>query len=528
MEQLAKMGPFAALSKLWNDLSPGQRTLAAAFIALSVAVVAVAAMIATKPRMAVLFSGLESADAGAITQKLDEEKVQYELSGNGTIEVPANRADELRLKMATQGLPQGGTVGFEQFDKSNFGMTEFTERVSYQRALQGELGRTICQLSQVMSARVMIVLPEDKVFASEQNQTTASVFLKLRPGTPLSDQQVGGIVHLVSSAIEGLKPENVTVVDSQGNTLSDAFAGSAGAGASMNQAKLRRQYENELSSNLQTMLTRIVGPDKAVVRVSADLDFSQHQETSETYEPAGATPQGEQQRGILASQETTDETYTGGVKPPTGTAVTAAPSASSQNKNREYQLTRNSAQYNVSKKTQETVMAPGEVRRLSVAVLVDKSVTSGQLATIREAVSVAAGIDQARKDQVTVQSIAFDTTTKKAVDAEMASSAKSEMISGLAKNVGAVVLLLLFLFFLRGIVRSIKVQAPTVIGMGPTERAVQAISSAETGRDTPAPAMSQAQAPAARPVVKQDLPAEVVQSSPEDLARLVKAWMSER
>lgn len=533
MDQLAKLGPFAALGKLWNDLSPSQRVLAIAFVVLSVAVVGFATVIASKPRMSVLFSGLETEDAGAIVQKLDEEKVPYQLSGDGrTIEVPANQSYDLRLKMATQGLPQGGTVGFEQFDKSNFGMTEFTERVTYQRALQGELTRTICQLAPVVSARVMIAIPEDKVYESEQTEPTASIFLKLRRGDPLTDEQVGGIVHLVSSAVEGLKPSSVTVVDSQGNVLSGLYAeGAAAGGMSMTQSKIKRQYETELAANLQSMLARIVGADKAVVRVSAELDFNQHRESSETYEPAGTTSQDEPEHGVLASQEMSNETYNGGSStPPTTNPTVAVSTGDASGKKHEYELKRSTAEYHVSKTTQETVAAPGKVSRLSVAVLVDQSVAGNKIATIRDAVTAAAGINPARKDQVTVQSVAFDTTTKKSMEKEMAGAEKSGMIMGILKNAGPVVLLLMFLFFLRSIVRQIKVQAPT----GP---AISPFAGASTPGGTMPPnpvemmrEVSGADAAAQAPVKRSpnsNLPPEVAQSSPEDLARLVKAWMSE-
>ncbi|MGQ9581637.1 MAG: flagellar basal-body MS-ring/collar protein FliF, partial [Armatimonadota bacterium] len=276
MEQLTRLGPFVALSRLWKELSPAQRLVVAAFASLAFTSVVLIGMALSRPRMAVLFSGLTSEDAGAIAQKLAEQKIPYRLSADGTtIEVPANKVYDVRLQLATQGLPQGGTVGFELFDKSNFGMTEFAERLNYQRALQGELQRTIKQLAPVVDARVHIVMPEEKLYTSEQNPVTASVVLRLRRDRPLSDGQVGGIVHLVSSAVEGLKPSNITVIDTEGNVLSEAvtLAGSGGQLLTAAQTKLKRQYEIELAANLQGMLARIVGPDKAVVRVSAELNF---------------------------------------------------------------------------------------------------------------------------------------------------------------------------------------------------------------------------------------------------------------
>ncbi len=539
MDQLAKLGPFAALSKLWNDLTPPQRVIVTAFVALSAAMVVLIGMVASRPRMTVLFSGLEKEDAGAIVQKLTEQKVPYKLSADGgTIEVPASKVYDLRLSMATQGLPQGGSVGFELFDKNNFGMTEFTERLNFQRAIQGELTRTICQLAPVVSARVHIALPEDKLYESEQQPPTASVVLKLRRGTPLTDEQVGGIVHLVSSAVEGLKPNNVAVIDSDGTVLSETSAGSVAGGQVLtsNQIKMKRQYESELAQNLQSMLARIVGPDKCVVRVSAEMSFDQKQTRSESYEPAqtaqaaGGTP-AQPAHGVLVSEETRSETYNGSVIPPAG--VPPNPGNRTASSGDRYTRSESNAQYQVTKKTEEVVSAPGQVTRLSVAVLVDDKVQPTDTA-IREAVAAAAGISLDRKDQISVQRMAFETVSKKQQAAEMASASRSELIMTVAKNAGAVVLLLFFLFFLRAIVRQIKVHTP-VTTPAPVGAANSATVSDYSGLLPGAGDLSRAQPPSAQPAEpfstaqpqENPIPVEVAQSSPEDLAKLVRSWISE-
>lgn len=349
MDQLKNLGPFAALGRLWDQLNSSQRVVVAAFAAVSVVAMVVIGMVASKPRMAVLFSRLEPEDAGAICQKLSEQKVPYELSADSsTVEVPANQVDDLRLSMTSQGLPQGGTVGFEIFDKANFGMTEFGERLSYLRAIQGELTRTIEHLAPVVKARVHISMPQESIYTTEQEPTKASVELRLRRGTPLSDEQVGGVVHLVSSAVEGLKPENVTVVDDQGSVLSQA--GDYGAGGqllSANQTKIKRQYETEMARNLESMLSRILGPGKAVVRVSADMNFDQKQETSETYQPAEPG----KQSGILSSEERTVEEYSGSTVP---SNVASRPGSPSD----KYSRTESTTQYEVARSKVETVARP--------------------------------------------------------------------------------------------------------------------------------------------------------------------------
>ena len=540
MDQLAKFGAIAGLRNLWNQLNSTQRVVVTAFLALSVVAVVFIGMVASKPRMSVLFSNLSSEDAGVIVQKLSELKVEYKLSTDGsTIEVPANVRDEMRLKMASQGLlPQGGSVGFEIFDKQSFGMTEFTEKLNYQRAIQGELTRTISQLAPVMGARVHIAKPESSMFSTEQQLATASVVLKLRRGLPLGDEQVGGIVQLVASAIEGLKPENVSVIDSDGNVLSECVSASSGAGGmlSTNQIKMKKQFENELSQNLQTMLAQIVGADKAVVRVSADLDFDHKQSKSEKFEPL-TSPDGTA-RGVLLSEQKTSEDYNGESIPGNiAASASRATTNGSSAKGRVYNREESSSQYEVTKQIEETVSVPGKIKRLSVAVLVDEKVKS-PIRVIQNAISAAAGIDPERKDQITVQKIKFDTVSHKALADEMAKASKGEMLQNIGKNAGAVVLLLLFLFFLKSIVKQIKVQAPVAPMMMP----------AMDPRMAPAPAMQgpadilqsvnsqsfaqQQQRPSnfdSSPLPQHEvLPAEVTQSNPEELAKLVRSWMSEQ
>lgn len=519
MDQLTKLGPFAALGRLWNQLNSSQRVVVAAFAAVAIVSMIVIGMFASKPRMAVLFSRLEPEDAGAIAQKLSEQSVPYELSADSsTIEVPAGQVDNLRLSMSAQGLPQGGTVGFELFDKTSFGMTEFTEKLNYQRAIQGELCRTIEHLAPVTKARVHISMPKDELYSSEQEPVKASVELKLRRGAPLNDGQVGGVVHLVSSAVEGLRPENVTIIDDQGNVLSEA--GEYGAGGhlmSANQGKAKRQYETELARNLETMLTRILGPEKAVVRVSADMSFDQKQVTAETYEPG----QPGKQQGVLQSEQKSSETYSGSTIPGAIKPKSVSPSDN-------YIRTESTSQYQVTKRIEETVSAPGQLKRLCVAVLVDDKVDAAKVATIRGAVTAAAGTDLARGDQVTVQAIAFDQESKKKDDAAAAQESKMGMIASVGKTVGAVVLLLGFLMFLKGAVKGIKVQLP------PAQAPVQYAGVPQSVGDmlkeqTSAYPVSEAKAEEeqVRIPVPEAVPKDIAQSSPEELARLVRTWMSE-
>jgi flagellar M-ring protein FliF len=322
MEQFGKLGPVQAITQFWSSLTSAQKLITSIFVATSVILLVIVAVVATRPKMEVLFSGLEAEDAGAIVSKLQERKIEYVIDGGGAvIKVPSKNVHELRLQMATDGLPQGGTVGFELFDKTNLGMTEFAQKIQYQRALQGELSRTIDQIDSVLQSKVSLALPERDLFDKEDKQPTASVIVKLRPGREMDKDQVAGIVHLVASAVEGLKTNNVRVVDTHGNLL---WAGSDGAGGfdarlSSSQMELKQNYEHQMQKNIESMLERVLGPNKAIVRVNTKMDFNQRETNSETYEPVKAAAQSGSAaetgkpvagyKGVLLSEERTTETY---------------------------------------------------------------------------------------------------------------------------------------------------------------------------------------------------------------------------
>ena len=221
----------------------------------------------------VLFSNLSTEDASGIVAKLQEKKIPYELSGGGdTISVPSEKVTEIRLEMASLGLPQGGGVGFEIFDQKNLGATEFEQQLNYRRALQGELARTINSLDEIQQCRVHLALPKDSLFVEEQKKPTASVTLKLKSGRTLRPDQIEGIGHLVASSVEGLNPADVMVVDSRGNILSRKQDDSRLGKMTASQVEYQANIEKDMTNRIQTMLEKVVGQGKAVVRVAADLD----------------------------------------------------------------------------------------------------------------------------------------------------------------------------------------------------------------------------------------------------------------
>src|SRR5581483_10748127 len=221
-----------------------------------------------------LFSNLSSEDAGRIATKLKDQKVPYKVSDDGsTVYVPSDRANELRIQMASEGLPQSSRIGFELFDQNSFGTTEFSEQVKYQRALEGELERTIGSLAEVERVRVHIVLPRESFFKDKENKAKASVILKLRSNLRLSDSSVAGVVHLVAGSVEGLSRDQVSVVDTTGRMLARPGEQDGDLRLSSSQLEVRERMEKELSGRLMSLLEPVVGTGKVRVSVAADMNF---------------------------------------------------------------------------------------------------------------------------------------------------------------------------------------------------------------------------------------------------------------
>lgn len=528
---LNKLQNFAEpLVAAWGRLTAVQK--AAATLVGLVALVALVASVrlAGRPEYAVLFSNLSANDANAIVEKLKENKVTYRVTNGGSaIEVPNKDVYETRLQMAGEGLPQGSAVGFELFDKSSFGMTEFTQRLNYQRALQGELARTIGQLGPVSQARVHVAIPEDTVYSDRQSDTTASVVLKLRPNSQINEDQVAAITRLVSASVEGLKPENVAVVDAAGNLLSEASAGPLSAGGlrlSASQHQMQRQYEAQAAKDLQGMLDKVLGPGKAIVRVNARMDFNSKQTESQILEPIANN------RGVLTREERQQETYSGAgrsVPAPALTDAFGAPGgamARTTAQGDNYVRTQSSAQYEVSKRVEHIVQAPGRIERLSVAVLIDGNVTADIRNTVENTVSVAVGLDPDRGDQVTVNSLPFDTSAADQQTKEMEKAASREMVLSFGKWGVALALAVIFLFFLRSILASWR---PVEITQSyPTPLPLH---EAEALADGPLPDLAGlnliSEEPAEPVSLSARTPQDMAREDPAAVARLIRAWLSE-
>lgn len=364
-----------------------------------------------KEEYQLLYGNLSPEDAGNIISKLKEKKVPYEVRDNA-IYVPSNKVHELRLELAAQGIPSGGGVGFEIFDKTQIGLTEFSQRVNYIRALQGELQRTIKHFQEVDQVRVHIAIPEKSIFTEKEDHPTAAVVLKLKPGRTLSREQIASIVHLVSSSVEGLSPQHVTVVDQYGNLLSAPKDPTQLVDAT--HIEYKRNIERTYERNIQTMLENIVGKGKAIVRVSADIDFSKVEKLEEKFDPDTIAIKSEQR-----SQERTMVPQQGGI-PGVLSNQPGLPQTGIIQQTIQSQKQQESINYEVSRSISKILQSTGQIKRISVAVLVDgiyreengKKVyiprSEEELRKYQELVQASIGYNRERGDYVIVESIPFE------------------------------------------------------------------------------------------------------------------------
>jgi flagellar M-ring protein FliF len=421
-----------------------------------------------------LYTQLDPQDAGAIVARLKEQKIPYRIGPDGrSVLVPSESLHEIRMQMASEGLPQGGGVGFEVFDNTKLGMSEFAQNVNYQRALQGELARTIARITEVESCRVHLVMPEKSLFVTSEQPATASVAVKLKAGRRLSQEQINGIVHVVSSSVPRLSPEQVTVVDSSGKLLAGSRGKTAPGGLNLDQLEYQGQVEKNLETRVKTMLEQALGEGKAIVRLACSLDFQRHEKTEEHFLPDNRVVRSEQ--SLNESSRNADATPQGvpGVRSntpgpelmPGAAAGTGASSFEKQDR---------TVNYEIGKVTSRISEPVGRVTRVSVAVLVDgtyKAATekgaaanrefvprgSEEMQKIEALVKRAVNFDADRGDTVEVVNIPFETTewakTEEVKGPEGWTTWLEPITPYLKQGVIGLFLLLTFLFFVKPLVR---------------------------------------------------------------------------
>lgn len=396
------------------------------------------ARISSSP-MTLLYSELDQQDAGAIVRKLDSLKIPYEVgSSGGAIRVPGEQVGKVRMLMAAEGLPKGGSIGYEIFDqKEGFGTTSFVQNINHLRALEGELARTISTMDSISSARVHLVLPQREIFSHGTQTATASVFLKTRGGVTLNRQQIAAIQNLIAAAVPQLQPTQISIVDEKGSLLARPSEGAQGMAAGGNQDEMRAAYEQTQARKIEDLLAQTLGYGKARAQVSADLDFDRVTTSSEIYDPESQV--------VRSQQSATEDTSaadggSGGVtitnNLPGGQA--AGGGASSSNKSSRVEETIN---YEINKTVRNQVRESGQVKRLSVAVVVDGTTTAAEDGTttykersseemdkIKALVRSAVNFNETRGDTLEVVNMRFAQA-----DGGVATGTNSELLMGVPK-----------------------------------------------------------------------------------------------
>lgn len=490
------------LRKTFSDLSLTRKVTLFSVIGLILAGLIVVTSISSRPEYQVLYTGLSPEDSGVILGKLKEKKIPFRIGQNGSsILVPKEKVYETRMELASQGLPQGGGVGFEIFDGAKLGMSEFMQNVNYQRALQGELMRTINQIEEIDSSRVHIVMSSRSLFIENESPAQASVVVKLKPQKRLKPDQVKGIVHLVSSSVAGLKPDQVTVVDTFGNMLSEKLREEdVYAKARAEQLEYQDRIERSMETRVLTMLEQALGPGKAIVRVASSMDFRKQEKTEERYYPDNKVPRSEQVYQESSSKQ--EKSQPSGV-PGTPAALAgnlgsnpanASPATTSEKREQ-------TTNYEIGKLISKTVEPAGKMTGLSVAVLVDgnyKAVTGEngkvtyeyaprtpeEMEKLKNIVMRAVNVNGSRGDEVEVVNIPFDNPDLKPIQ-EAKEPGWIEAVKRYASyfqyGFSLLFLLLSFIFVVRPLVQWITLPKSRLVG----EDMAEELSHAASPRELP-------------------------------------------
>lgn len=511
------MGGAARAAELWRSLELRAQV---ALVASALAVLGTAYFLfslASKPSYSVVASGVSASEGGEIAKSLESAGIAYKLSdGGSTVAVGASDVTKARVQLAEDNLPNGGQDGFELFDSKSLGSTDFEQKVKYQRALEGEIGRTVESVDGVRSVQVQLVLPKQSLFLDDGNKASAAVLLQT--GGMLDAAAVSGIARLVSSSVEGLKSEDVTITDETGALLwpNGSSAGAGGTSASRLQAE--QQYSNAVSAQIDSMLISTLGPNKAFARVHADLDLDQQTIESVTY--------GKQ--GTKLTDQTDVETLDGkgaaaaaGGSGTTGNVGLAGATNAAGGESK-YSHKKGNTTFGVDKTVESKVIVPGAVKRLSIALIVDKKVSAAEVTSLQSSVAALAGIDKKRGDTINVSRIAFGKREEVAAPVKPSPIDAAGGPLGLGKWVLMALGSIAFLFFIR---RGLKRREGEAIGMEPTWlREVtesRSLSELEAGRFDP----NLATDPRRQHVTEQV--EEIVRRQPETVANQVTQWMRE-
>src|ERR1017187_514235 len=433
------------LLTIWGQLGASQRVsvLAATFVL--VAGLAATALWSSYAEYGLLYGGLSDTESAKVVAALGDAKVAYKVGSGGAIMVPSDKVYTMRMQLASKGIPQGDGVGFEIFDKPNFGISDFVQRANYLRALQGELSRTISQLDEVKAARVMIVLPENRLLLDKDKFPTASVFVRVRGNSQLPPQTINSIRFLVANSVEGLKANHVAVVDNLGNTeeISD---NESLAGLSISQLAARRSLEQYLSKKAQDMLETVLGPGQAIVRVSAEVNYDTITKTEEKFDP---------DRQVVKSQTKNDEnndtssamnTVPTGISGNTVTETNGAMASATPVNNSKNHKSVSTVEYEIGKTTSAMTQGAGGIKRITAAVTVAQQFegtgtdrkpvvrTPEEIAKLQRIVSSALDADTTRGDTIELAELPFNDQAATDMTQQLDQQDKPDFWWNLARN----------------------------------------------------------------------------------------------
>jgi flagellar M-ring protein FliF len=487
-----------------------------------------------RPDFVLLYGKLDDAESSRVIAALDEAKIPYQTGRSGSsILVPSDKVYQTRAQLASKGIPRGEGVGFEIFDKPNFGISDFVQRANYLRAVQGELARTISQIDLVDSARVMIVMPENRLLIDNQKKPTASVFVRVKGNGQLAVSAVNSIRFLVANAVEGLQANSVSVVDNLGNVLSENQDRDSTAGLSNTQLDARRNLEQYLARKAEGMLEKALGPGQAIVRVSADINWDTISRTEEKYDPDGQVA-----RSTTLNDETTTATTAdanGGAAGVASNSISDTNSASSNplsNTQTKKKVTQ--SQYEINRTTSNTLLAAGGTKRLSAAVFVAQKMegagkdrkavlyTEEEIQKLKRIVQSALGLqenDPSRKDEITLEQMPFNDQVATALSQRLETDSQREFYWEIGKNVlYAVVALIILMVFLKLLKKTTAPEIPIGMAVGPEGRGGEG----EMAMDE----LGQWRKEAKPGVVTVEVLNALIKENPANMSQAVRSWLT--
>ena len=541
------------LQSFLTRLSSQQKIALMLTVSSVIALLAAGWMWTQAPDYKVLFSNVSDGDGGAIIASLQQMNVPYKFAeGGGAILVPSNQVHDTRLKLASQGLPRGGLVGFELMEKQKFGTSQFLEQVNFQRALEGELARSVQALAAVESARVHLAIPKQSVFMREQQKPSASVLVNLYPGRTLDPQQVNAIVHLVSSSVPNLHVKNVTVVDQQGDLLTRIDESNANTGLDPAQLKYLHALEQSYIKRIEAILIPIVGQENVRAQVAAEVDFAHSEQTSETYrpnqDPAGSTVRSQQTSestsigtqneggvpGALSNQPPVPATAPVTTPPPAPPGANAGqPTGATAAQSRAPSSTRKDAttNYEVDKTIQHVRKPVGGVKRLSVAVVVNhrnvvdengvirtKPLSEVEKSQITDLVKEAVGFSRERGDTLNVVNSHFTGVEREAAP-ELPLWKQPEVIELAQQIVKTLLIGGLILYLVLGVLR------PSLKRINPPEPPLLTEPETDEQHVQPVPALKPAPQPSEYEQ-RLTLARQLAKKEPKLVANVVKQWVT--